>query len=968
MKRSNDFMIPRFIQKKRGIFYHITLLMLFLGAPLLALGQSASISHNSSALICGPGSVTVTANVTGNPPGSGTEPNTWVYNWYQVVNGSETAIGLNPNSRINHLGTIAASTHIRVRITDALGLLVSPLVANTTLTPGSPPAKPTVQLSNCGATVTLGGALSGETYRLVVEENEQGSWHAAATHNNSTGTFDGSALGFDPLSSIVRYKAYKVKNGTCLGGEELVTAPTFNLSNYGIIVPGNVRCGDDVNLLLDLKSTPSSAYSAYMWSISDGRSFTTTAPSLVLPQVGAATTVSVKVKDAATGCVSQGFINPATINPLQALNPHTIGDINLTNCGQNLTVSNAQAGATYRLTVETFADFPVSAWQPSGNVLSSTNGSFSNLPGLSLTTRYQLALEPMAGCLSNSLTITSFFTLPSLSLVGNACLNNTATVQVPSLPTGVTSFSWKRQKNGTTQVLSTPGTLGALSHSFLLDGDYSVWIEATDNVGCTLNSAALQVNAGQVPLAPAYSTDLPTICNGGKTLIRASGANMNESYRWYKQNSGVPTAIAGLPNNGSGGSNVIQTGSTWLLTEVLTAPTTYYVSIVGANGCEGPKTAIPIQAYSPLPQPTLVAAPLGIEKAGNKTLEVSGATGSQEYVWSTGLINPQVIQAGDAATYTANFDCTQVIYVAVKDTLSGCVGQKLAIPVRIFSNYSNLTEDSLNITAEQTMRIKVTDAHKLDTLDVMKGHTMWAKTYLDGMGRPIQSITQQSSPEGLDVVKAIVYDELGRTPLAHLPYTSAAHLTKFKPNVWDSVTSFYDTLRTQNHATTAYPYSFTALEASPLNRAVVQYAPGKHWVGALKGVTTCVQTNPDPNNANTNGLDKIRLLKANNNPTNADVLAAGQDELYLNSSDIGIASHSAQNGITLTEGFSITTDTDVTLELNPGDQNSPIVAGFYPLGELVRTTITDEDGKVTEEFKNKSGQVILKRAKVESNT
>ena len=98
------------------------------------------------------------------------------------------------------------------------------------------------------------------------------------------------------------------------------------------------------------------------------------------------------------------------------------------------------------------------------------------------------------------------------------------------------------------------------------------------------------------------------------------------------------------------------------------------------------------------------------------------------------------------------------------------------------------------------------------------------------------------------------------------------------------------------------------------------------------------------------------------------------DLVYLNglrkqASNQPQTTYAARTKIVLNEGFTISSDDPaINLEITDGDKNAPMVAGYYIKGELSKATVTDEDGKVTEEFKNKSGQVILKRAKVDATT
>lgn len=62
-----------------------------------------------------------------------------------------------------------------------------------------------------------------------------------------------------------------------------------------------------------------------------------------------------------------------------------------------------------------------------------------------------------------------------------------------------------------------------------------------------------------------------------------------------------------------------------------------------------------------------------------------------------------------------------------------------------------------------------------------------ATQYLDGLGRPLQTISWQASPGKQDIVAPVVYDVFGREQYKYLPYTSptasaAASPGQFKMN------------------------------------------------------------------------------------------------------------------------------------------------------------------------------------------
>ncbi|WP_182922499.1 DUF6443 domain-containing protein [Pedobacter planticolens] len=103
--------------------------------------------------------------------------------------------------------------------------------------------------------------------------------------------------------------------------------------------------------------------------------------------------------------------------------------------------------------------------------------------------------------------------------------------------------------------------------------------------------------------------------------------------------------------------------------------------------------------------------------------------------------------------------------------------------------------------------------------------------YLDGLGRPLQSVQWQGSPLKKDIVQAVVYDALGREELKYLPYAEqSGNDGSFRASPLTNQSSFYGSGSWDaNVAKTAYPFSRTVFEASPLNRVLEQGAPGAVW-------------------------------------------------------------------------------------------------------------------------------------------
>ncbi|GGF30308.1 DUF6443 domain-containing protein [Flavobacterium limi] len=191
-------------------------------------------------------------------------------------------------------------------------------------------------------------------------------------------------------------------------------------------------------------------------------------------------------------------------------------------------------------------------------------------------------------------------------------------------------------------------------------------------------------------------------------------------------------------------------------------------------------------------------------------------------------------------------------------------------------------------------------------------------TYYDGLGRPMQKIgirageaVNQTNGNIIfhDIITHIEYDQFGRQTKEYLPYTDTFNCGAFRGNtlINSTIEKYYDTAKYGN---TLNPYSEKELEPSPLNRILKQAAPGNDWkLGNGHEIKMEYQTNA-ANEVKNFGF----TLDANRIPT-------------------------------------------------------PVVITYYNAKELFKNVIFDEntaaapleDDGSTVEFKDKQGQVILKR-------
>ncbi|TCN49639.1 DUF6443 domain-containing protein, partial [Flavobacterium circumlabens] len=185
-------------------------------------------------------------------------------------------------------------------------------------------------------------------------------------------------------------------------------------------------------------------------------------------------------------------------------------------------------------------------------------------------------------------------------------------------------------------------------------------------------------------------------------------------------------------------------------------------------------------------------------------------------------------------------------------------------------------------------------------------------TYFDGLGRPVQQIANKQSANGKDIVTHITYDAFGRQVQEYLPYEAASANIAFVPNAQTGTVTFYNTAKYDN---TANPFSQKELESSPLNRVLKQAAPGNVWaMNQGHEIKLDYQTNTDT---------EVKLYKA----TATWTPLLGLYEIAF------------------------------------------VDAGNYGANELIKTVTYDENTTATPtetagatvEFKNKEGQVVLKR-------
>ncbi|OJJ16052.1 hypothetical protein BKI52_35370 [marine bacterium AO1-C] len=918
------------------------------------------ISHQGPNFTCDGDQVRVSVNVQGVETGI-----SLTYSWtgFKIGNTQELDLGLVSTNQ---------TMYLQVNATAPLGATANSDQLTKNITPGTPPSPPSVTTTNCGKTLQFSGALVGETYWVTVEQREMNTWLPPVNIEDTDG--DGiiqlNDYGLIKNANIeVFYKAY-IKRGSCKSSDVFIRPTDFNAEEGFTVeaeVPTGAACGTNVTYTLKQggQDIGVNEYGSYKWKVRTEytglsivsippleEEFVTTVAELTRPLRWGATSVFVTITDK-NGCerTQEVVYNGTTISSLVA-NPLTLNEVTFNNCGK-LSIDNPTANTTYFLLLETavrtyHSDGTVTTnWIYDDQNFQSNTGLFTELPILDADHRLVLSMLNASHCATEAIYL-NVPDKPTLSQASAGCINQNVSFQLTNSIKGATGLTWKRKKSSDGSIISSVGNLNDLTYSFLLDETYEVWAEITDDLGCVHISNKLNAIATSPPAAPVVML-AQTDCQNGNFLLRVQGGGEGDTYKWYK--------------GSMADANPISTTNPCLLIEGLEAITTYHVTITNSNGCEGNDATITLEGDSKLNKPTLVLAPEAMlnpyEEDGTTlkdiTLQVSGAGVGQTYVWTNG----STVVEDASGTYKAKYSQTTYVTVAIKNTREGgCTGEAITIPVRIRHDYNGVDATHLNMVSTQIVRIPdVKTEEGLNSLSVTGEQTLRSNTYLDGLGRFVQSVSQQVTPDKKDAVKTVLYDDIGRRSIEYLGYNAGNNSGTYKMNAITAVEGFYKS--GTNYANSNFPYAQVNYEPSPLNRSFKSFAPGKSWVGQAKGGEVGIRTNV---------ANEVRKWQVNND-LNAGEVTTGQEDLTLNALEGNRTLYQAEKSITLTEGFSVpTTSSTITLELKDGDGNKPGLDGYYAAGELLVTTITDEDGKVTETYTNKYGQVILKRAKVDANT
>jgi hypothetical protein len=479
----------------------------------------------------------------------------------------------------------------------------------------------------------------------------------------------------------------------------------------------------------------------------------------------------------------------------------------------------------------------------------------------------------------------------------------------------VSSYTWWMNGSIVNKTTSTVNpTLPLIAESAEQLKSVKVSATTTTTSPCLISNSAESLTLQDVPFEVNPKPIAPTVQQphyvdyNTSAILSASGDFQGETYRWYT------TSAGGTPLSSTTTGNI-------------TVATTYYVSKYNKFRCEGPRIAF---VLSPNRLPVVNAGADITLPAGSTQASLVGSATDQDgaistYNWT------EISEPGTASIATPNeASCTisgletgtYVFRLTASDNHGGVSWDEVTITITALPNSYNYVKETL---------VRVPNIANVDQVNALnQDQRNITYIYIDGLGRPMQSLQQQSSPTGRDIVTPIVYDQIGMESKKYLPYAAMPAVDKgfYQKTFLADQTSFYTTPGswsasnvTSTSAGTAF--SETVFESSPLNRVFQQGAPGQAWQPASV--------------LSASGGHTTKMEYTTNNTVPYELAGTRQVSQYK----VAIAS-----------------DGKRTLTLTPG--------AVYKANELYVTIVKDENwtsGRTgtIEIYKDKEGRVLVKR-------
>jgi len=522
------------------------------------------------------------------------------------------------------------------------------------------------------------------------------------------------------------------------------------------------------------------------------------------------------------------------------------------------------------------------------------------------------------------------------SLVQGAQATSTYTVNAGS---GATSYSWGLSNNAAGSITGT-STTGTMTWNASFYGTVTINCSAGNSYGSTAATPkTVTVTAVATPLVVGsisptnQNINYNTTPTTGITSV-STGGNGTITYQWQYLLNGTWANVS----TGTGANTATYTPGP------LTSTTSYQeIATSGSSSVISPTATVTVypQVMIDGPAPLNQSIESGTTAGSIACSPIIGGTGGYTYQWQSSPdsnnndfvnINSSTNPSATTATLVPGV-VNATTYYRLQVTNNGGVSYSAPGVVTINDCYQLNTSPAKtsnyiisSVMKQAGITSTITDA-QLAAMGVCEVNQ--TIQYLDGLGRPIETVAAKASPAGNDIVQPVAYDVYGRETTKYLPYvTPGSNNGAYRSAAIGEQGIFYHPPGSTSGSqqgngiiNTTSPYAQTNFEPSPLNRVIEQGAPGDVWQPVINSTTG----------------HTIKTLYTSNNGT-----SFASDSVHGNQARL----------------FQVTINSDNSRALYSN--------GTYAAGTLYITITQDENWQIgragtIEEYKDKDGRVILKR-------
>lgn len=643
--------------------------------PALSVSTPFFVSNDS---VCPGTSVTITPNITGNPP--------YTYSW--APGGFTTsAITVNPTVTTTYFFSVYQ------------GILSCGDSSSVTVTVNQPPAVNSIgsspnpicsgQSTNVGA-IAMGG-LPPYTYLWNPSSQTTSSFSVTLT---STTTYSLIVSGADGCASTattsvtVNPKPIADINGNnnpppltiCSGTNQVLAVTTGTgltylwnpggqttssitvspaaATTYTVIITTTSGCSDTLTQIVNVNPTPTvtatgnaticegnstplaaSGATTYSWSPAAGLNNFAISNPIATPSISTTYTVT----GATLGCPDTATVS-VTVKPIPTLSvsssPGTICS------GQSTSISVTATfggGAPYTY-----------FWNPSSQTTSGFSVTLTN------TTTYTVSVAGLSGCITTATTTATVNPTPTVTVTYSAgaaiCLGDSSVLTA----SGGTTYSWWTFPAQTTVSITVSPTLTTI---YTLIG--------TSSFGCSDTvSYMLTVNPTPTATTNVNNASCNNMCNGDAT-VTASGGTSPYTYLWNDPGNQTTLTASGLCAGNYTSTVTDQNGCSVTDTVSITQPAAFSTTVSATSACNSVANGTASVSvtggnapysylWNPSSQTTSTATNLAAANYSVDITDANGCTGSATVTVSSAMVTASItasattICSGSNATLTAS--------------------------------------------------------------------------------------------------------------------------------------------------------------------------------------------------------------------------------------------------------------------------------------------------------------------------